>query len=112
MYRFKQPRAASSTKYPKKIEIRIPRAKYPGIYFNIPTDLKSFKISISFHHTSIVYFEKIKTKGYNIASEDLSRTIYLNEIKGIPAKEDIEEYLNQALESVKTLGIVHVPQPN
>jgi len=91
------------TKYPKKLEIRIPKVKYPGVYFQIPTDLKSFKLQVFFHQTSIVYFEKIKTKGYNIVAEDLSRTIYLNEIKGIS---------NKALEAVKVLGIANATSIN
>lgn len=100
------------TKYPKKIEIKIPKVKYPGVYFQIPTDLKSFKLQVFFHQTSISYFEKIKTKGFNTAGEDLSRTIFLNEVKGIPCEAEIEGFLTQALETVKKLGIAHAPELN
>ena len=36
----------TSTKYPKRLEIKIPRAKFPGIYLSIPTDGKSFKLQV------------------------------------------------------------------
>ncbi len=97
------------TKFPKRLEVRIPKVKYPGVYFSIPTDIKSLKIQVYFHQTSFSYFEKIKTTGYTVGGEDLFKIIYLNEVKGIPAQEEIEEYLKEALEKAKSLGIVHIP---
>lgn len=99
-----------ATKFPKKIEIRIPKAKYPGVYFNIPLDVKSFKIQVYFHQTSFVFFEKVDIKGLTVGGDDLHKTINIIEYKGIPKEEEeITEYLNQALEKAEELNLMAVP---
>jgi len=98
----------SSTKLPKKLELKIPRVKYPGVYLNIPTDLKSFKIQVYIHYASFGFLDKINTKGYNTTLSDLYKTIFIKEVKGIPSKEEVEDYLKQALEDIKGLGIVNM----
>lgn len=100
----------SSTKFPKKIEIKIPRAKFPGIYLSIPTEGKSFKLQVYCHQSSFAFMGKLKTIGYAIANIDLDRTFSIKEVKGIPAEEEITEYLNQAMEDVVTIGIVRAPE--
>lgn len=99
----------SCSKFPKKLEIKIPKVKYPGVYFSIPTDIKSFKVQMYFHQTSFGFFDKANTLGYTTSEEALYKTIFLNEVKGIPTKEDMEQYLNQALEQAKQIGVVSVP---
>ncbi len=98
------------TKFPKRLEVRIPKVKFPGVYLSIPTDTKSLKLMVYFHQTSFSYLEKIKTTGYTLGGEDLFKTISISEVKGIPAKEETEEYLRQALDKIKSLGIIHVAE--
>jgi hypothetical protein len=93
-------------KFPKKIEVKIPRAKFPGIYLCIPTDGKSFKLQVYCHQSSFAFIDKLNTRGYVMTNADLDKIFSLNEVKGIPTEEEIVEYLNQALEEVVTIGIV------
>jgi len=100
----------SSTKFPKKIEVRIPRAKFPGIYLSIPTDGKSFKLQVYCHQSSFAFIDKLNTKGYVISNADLDRVFSITEVKGIPTEEEIVEYLDTALIEVVNIGIVR-PAP-
>jgi len=100
----------SSTKFPKKLEIKIPRAKFPGIYLSIPTDGKSFKLQVYCHQASFAFIDKLNTRGYTVANVDLDKTFSIKEVKGIPTEDDIAEYLSQAMKDVGTIGIVHAPK--
>lgn len=97
------------SKFPKKLEIRIPKVKFPGVYLNIPTNIKSFKVLMYFHQTSFGFFDKVKTTGLTIEEEALSKTISLNEVKGIPTKEDMEIRIQEALDQAKEIGVIAMP---
>jgi hypothetical protein len=96
------------TKFPKKIEIRLPKAKYPGIYLSIPTDLKSFKLQVYFHQSSFAFVDKLNTKGYVLGGSELDKTFSIKEVKGIPTEEEVVEYINAGLEEAAKIGIVRV----
>lgn len=100
------------SKFPKKLEIRIPKVKFPGVYLNIPTDLKSFKVQMYFHQTSFGFFDKVNTIGFTTGEADLYKTIHLNEVKGIPSKEEMKQHLNQAIEQAKKIGVIASVQQN
>lgn len=95
-----------SKKFPKKIEINIPKAKFPGIYLSIPLNVKSFKLQVYCHQSSFAFVEKLNTKGYKIENVDLDKAFAIKEVKGIPTQEEIESYLNEALVEVINIGIV------
>lgn len=97
-------------KFPKKIEIRFPKAKYPGIYLLIPTDLKSFKLQVYCHQTSVGFLDKLNLRGYEIGGGDLHKTFPLKDVKGIPSEEEVIGYLDEALEKAALIGIVRVEQ--
>jgi hypothetical protein len=100
----------TSTKFTKKIEIKIPRAKFPGMYLCIPTDGKSFKLQVYCHQASFPFFDKLKTRKYTITNVDLDKVFSLSEVKGIPKEEEITAHLNNALEKVVNIGIVRAPE--
>ncbi|MDA3890193.1 MAG: hypothetical protein PF517_00860 [Salinivirgaceae bacterium] len=101
----------NGTKYPKKVEIKIPRAKFPGIYLSIPTDGKSFKLQVYFQQIGIAFIEKLNIRGYVLTGDDMNKFFSLTEVKGIPTEEKIAEYLSQAMESVVNVGIVREKVP-
>lgn len=101
----------SNSKFPKKIEIRIPKARFPGMYLSIPTDGKSFKLQVYCHQSSFAFIDKLITKGYVITNVDLDRVFSLKEVKGIPTEEEVVDYLKQGLEDVVNIGIVRAPAP-
>lgn len=98
------------TKFPKKLEIRIPRAKFPGIYLSIPTDGKSFKLQVYFNQMGIAFLDKLNYRSYALAGDDMHKTFSLAEVKGIPTKEEINDYLDAALNEVVSIGIVREPE--
>ena len=100
-----------STKYPKKLEIKIPRAKFPGVYLSMPTDGKSFKLQVYFQQIGLAFIEKLNVRGYVMNGDDMSKTFSLTEVKGVPTEEEIAEYLNQAMENVVNIGIVRAQVP-
>lgn len=93
-------------KFPKKLEIKIPRARFPGIYLSIPIDGKSFKLQVYCHQASFAFIDKLNTRGYKMIDVDLDKTFAIKEVKGIPSEEEIVDYLTQALLDVVTIGIV------
>jgi len=95
-----------STKFPKKIEVRIPNAKYPGFYLLIPTDTKSFKLQVFCHQTSMPFLEKLNLKGYALTEEKLHFTFSLIEKKGIPAEDELTSLLEQGLESMVSIKLI------
>lgn len=101
----------SSTKFPKKLEIRIPRAKFPGIYLSIPTDGKSFELQVYFQQVGIAFIEKLSIKPDTLSGDDMSKTFSLAKVKGMPSEEEMVEHLNKALESVVEIGIVRAQVP-
>ena len=100
----------SSTKFPKKLEIKIPRAKFPGIYLSIPTEGKSFKLQVYCHPASFAFIGKLNTRGYTVANIDLAKAFSIKEVKGIPNEDEIAEYLSQAMIDVVNIGIVRAPE--
>jgi len=98
------------TKFPKKLEIRIPRAKFPGIYLSIPTDGKSFKLQVYLNQTGLAFLEKLNCRPYTITGDDMHKTFSITETKGIPSHEEINDYLNAALNEVVNIGIVREPE--
>ncbi|MBI9066968.1 MAG: hypothetical protein JEZ09_06725 [Salinivirgaceae bacterium] len=101
----------NSTKYPKKIEIKIPRARFPGMYLSIPTDGKSFKLQVYCHQASFSFLGKLNTRGYKVDTVDLDKTFSIKEVKGVPSEEEIGDFLNQAMKDVVNIGIVRAPEP-
>lgn len=98
------------TKFPKKLEIKIPRAKFPGIYLSIPTDSKSFKLQVYFNQMGIAFLEKLNYRSYTLAGDDMHKTFSLTETKGLPSNEELNDYLNSALNEVVNIGIVREPE--
>ena len=101
----------TSTKFPKKIEIKIPRAKFPGIYLSIPTSGKSFKLQVYFQQVGIAFIDKLNIKPDALSGDDMHQTFSLNEVKGMPSEEELVELLNDAKEKVVELGIVRAEAP-
>lgn len=95
-----------SNKFPKKIEIRIPKAKFPGIYLSIPTDAKQFKLMVYCHQSSFAFLDKLNTRGYKVTDVNLDKAFAIKEVKSIPTGDEVENYLKEALDEVVNIGIV------
>lgn len=98
-------------KFPKKIEIKIPKAKYPGIYLCIPTDGRSFKLQVYFQQIGIAFIEKLNTRGFVLAGDDMSKSINLTELKNVPLDEELIDILNAGLEKTTKIGVAKVAVP-
>ncbi|MDA3890194.1 MAG: hypothetical protein PF517_00865 [Salinivirgaceae bacterium] len=98
------------TKFPKKLEIKFPKAKYPGMYLSIPTDVKSFKLQVYCHQASFGFMDKLNLRGYKLETGGLHQSFAIKEVKGIPTEEEVAEYLIQGLETAITIGIVRAPE--